>query len=82
MNEPRRSCINHRGLTLLTIAAVFTFLPTFVLAQGETVEVTGSAVTIGRGKALVARSITKNGKTLVLHDVQGFRAWSGRGRNN
>ncbi len=55
----------------------------FSFAKGEVIEVIGSKVTIQDEGALLAREITKDGKTLVLRNAQGIPAWSGsRWRNN
>jgi hypothetical protein len=55
----------------------------FSFAKGDTVEVTGSKVTIGGKEALLAREIIKDGKTLVLRNAQGVPEWSGgRRRSN
>ena len=49
----------------------------FSFAKGDEVEVTGSKVTMGGGESLIAREITKGGKTLVLRDKTGKPEWSG-----
>ena len=48
----------------------------FSFAKGDEVEVTGSKVTVGGGESLIAREITKGGKTLVLGDKTGKPEWS------
>lgn len=53
----------------------------FAFAPGETIEVVGSKVTIGGQEALLAREITKDGKTLVLRNAQGVPNWSGGRRS-
>lgn len=53
----------------------------FTFAEGDQVEVTGSKVTYKGKDAIVAREITKDGKTLTLRDAQGFPAWAGHRRN-
>ncbi len=50
----------------------------FSFAKGDAVEVLGSKVTIDGKEALLAREITKDGKTLVLRNAQGIPQWSGR----
>lgn len=49
----------------------------FVFAPGDTIKVVGSKVTITGHEAVVAREITKDGKTLVLRNAQGVPKWSG-----
>ncbi len=53
----------------------------FTFTKGDTIEVVGSKVTIADKEVLLAREITKNGKTLVLRNAQGVPEWSG-GRSN
>ncbi len=48
-------------------------------AKGDRIEVVGSKVKIGAADALIARQVTKDGKTLTLRDAQGVPQWS-RGR--
>ena len=47
---------------------------------GDTVEVTGSKVTLNNQPALIAREVKVNGATLKLRDDQGLPVWRGRGR--
>jgi hypothetical protein len=47
---------------------------------GDTVEVTGSKVTLNNQPALIAREIKVNGATLKLRDDQGLPVWRGMGR--
>ena len=55
----------------------------FSFTKGDTIEVVGSNVTLQNKDALLAREITKDGKTLVLRNAQGVPEWSGsRWRNN
>ena len=55
----------------------------FAFAKGDVIEVVGSKVTIADKEALLAREITKDGKTLVLRNAQGIPQWSrGRRRGN
>lgn len=49
----------------------------FSFAKGDKIEVVGSKVTISGKEALLAREITKDGKTLVLRNAQGIPEWSG-----
>jgi hypothetical protein len=50
----------------------------FAFAKGESVEVVGSKTNVGGQGVLIARQITKDGKTLTLRDEQGFPKWSRR----
>jgi hypothetical protein len=54
----------------------------FSFAEGDQVEILGSKVTIGGTETLLAREITKDGKTLVLRDAQGIPQWAGGRRRN
>jgi len=54
----------------------------FSFAKGDTVEVVGSKVSIEGKEVVLAREITKDGKTLVLRNAQGFPLWSGGRRSN
>ncbi len=49
----------------------------FAFANGDKIQVTGSKIQINGADALIAREITKDGKTLTLRDKQGFPKWSG-----
>jgi hypothetical protein len=51
----------------------------FSFAKSDTIEVVGSKTTLAGTEALLAREITKDGKTLVLRDAQGIPQWA-RGR--
>jgi hypothetical protein len=51
----------------------------FVLKAGDTVEVTGSKVTLNNQPALIAREVQVNGATLKLRDDQGLPVWRGMG---
>jgi hypothetical protein len=53
----------------------------FTFAKGDTIEVVGSKVTISGKEVLLAREITKDGKTLVLRNAEGIPEWSGGRRN-
>jgi DNA/RNA endonuclease YhcR with UshA esterase domain len=48
----------------------------FSFAKGDSIEVVGSKTTIRGTEALIARQITKDGKTLVLRDAQGIPQWA------
>ncbi len=52
----------------------------FAVKVGDTVEVTGSQVTLNNQPALIAREVTVNGVTLKLRDDQGIPVWRGMGR--
>jgi hypothetical protein len=52
----------------------------FAFAAGDTVEVTGSKVTVSGKQYIVAREITKEGKTLTLRDKSGVPSWAGQRR--
>lgn len=53
----------------------------FTFAKGDPIEVVGSKVAMAGQEALLAREITKNGKTLVLRNTKGIPEWSGGRRN-
>ena len=52
----------------------------FPIKVGDTVEVTGSKVTLNNQPALIAREVKVNGATLKLRDDQGLPVWRGMGR--
>jgi hypothetical protein len=52
----------------------------FGVKVGDTVEVTGSKVTLNNQAALIAREVTVNGTTLKLRDDQGLPVWRGMGQ--
>ncbi len=52
----------------------------FSFAKGDSIEVLGSKINLSGTDTLLAREITKGGKTLSLRDKDGFPLWSGRGR--
>jgi hypothetical protein len=52
----------------------------FAVKAGDTLEATGSHVTLDNQPALIAREVKVNGQTLILRDAQGFPLWRGRGR--
>ena len=49
----------------------------FSFAKGDSVEVTGSKVTMGGTEYVIAREIVKDGKTLQLRDKNGTPEWAG-----
>ncbi len=49
----------------------------FSFAKGDQVQVLGSLVKLNNADALLAREITKDGKTLTLRNAQGIPQWSG-----
>jgi len=54
----------------------------FSFAKGDQIEVLGSKVKIAEADVLIAREITKAGKTLTLRNAQGIPLWSGGRRAN
>ena len=48
----------------------------FSFAKGDTIEVLGSKVNLNGKPAILAREITKDGRTLVLRNAQGIPEWS------
>jgi hypothetical protein len=54
----------------------------FSFAKGDPVEVTGSRMKWNGADVLIAREISKNGKTLVLRNAQGIPQWSGGRRRS
>lgn len=51
----------------------------FAFAKGDSVEVTGSRITMGVMKFVIAREVIKDGKTLTLRDKTGTPQWAGKG---
>jgi len=51
----------------------------FNFAAGDQVKVVGSKVMFGGAPAILAREVTKDGKTLNLRDTTGRPVWAGRG---
>jgi len=51
----------------------------FSFAKGDVVEILGSKVSMAGEETLLAREITKAGKTLVLRNAQGIPEWAGAG---
>jgi len=54
----------------------------FVVKVGDTVEATGSQVTLNNQPALIAREVKVKGTTLKLRDDQGLPVWRGMGRGS
>lgn len=48
----------------------------FTFAKGDQIEVLGSRVKVGATDALLAREVSKDGKTLVLRDASGIPKWN------
>ena len=51
----------------------------FAVKTGDSVEVTGSQVTLENLPTIIAKDVTVNGKTWKLRDDQGLPAWRGMG---
>ena len=51
----------------------------FTFAKGDSVEVTGSRITMGAMEFVIAREVIKDGKTLTLRDKTGTPEWAGTG---
>jgi hypothetical protein len=51
----------------------------FAVKAGDSLEVTGSQVTLNNQPAIIAREVKVNGQTLKLRDDQGLPAWRGMG---
>ena len=51
----------------------------FSFAKGDSIDVTGSKVTMGGSEYVVARQVVKDGKTLTLRDKAGIPEWAGKG---
>jgi len=52
----------------------------FAVKAGDTLEITGSKVTLNNQPAVIAREVKVEGKTLKLRDDQGVPVWRGMGR--
>jgi hypothetical protein len=52
----------------------------FAVKVGDTVEATGSKVTLNNQPTLIAREVKVNGTILKLRDDQGLPVWRGMGR--
>ncbi len=48
----------------------------FSFAKGDQIQVLGSKVLIAGNEVLLAREITKDGKTLILRNEQGIPQWA------
>jgi hypothetical protein len=51
----------------------------FSFATGDSLEVTGSKITMNGAGYIIAREVVKNGKSLTLRDRGGKPQWSGIG---
>lgn len=51
----------------------------FSFAKGDSVDVTGSKVTMDGKEHVIAREVVKDGKTLTLRDKNGVPEWAGSG---
>lgn len=51
----------------------------FTFAKGDSVDVTGSKITMGAMEFVIAREVVKDGKTLTLRDKTGTPQWAGTG---
>ena len=51
----------------------------FYFAKGDSIEVSGSKVTMGGTEYVIARELVKAGKTLTLRDKTGTPEWAGQG---
>ena len=89
MGRRRTQGMQYRGVTLKTDQGSLLvhlgpgwFLDgkKFALKVGDTVEATGSKVTLNNQPALIAREVTANGATLKLRNDQGLPVWRGMGR--
>jgi hypothetical protein len=47
------------------------------IEKGDTLEVTGSKVTMGGKEVVIAREVKKAGKTFTIRDANGRPAWAG-----
>lgn len=52
----------------------------FAVKVGDTLEVTGSQVTLNNQPAIIAREVKVDGQTIKLRDDQGIPAWRGMGQ--
>ena len=52
----------------------------FTVSKGNSIEVTGSRVTINGTEYIIAREVIKQAETLTLRDKTGIPAWAGMGR--
>ncbi|MBZ5633321.1 MAG: hypothetical protein LAO55_09350 [Acidobacteriia bacterium] len=51
----------------------------FAFAKGDSIEVTGSKITMAAMEFVIAREVVKDGKTLTLRDKTGTPQWAGSG---
>ncbi len=49
----------------------------FTFTKGDSIELTGSKVTMGGTDYVIAREVIKDGKTLTLRDKNGVPQWAG-----
>jgi hypothetical protein len=69
-----------RGTLLVHLGPVkFLEQQQFAPKVGDTVTVTGSKLTTGKGDVIVAAEVKSGGKTLTLRDAQGIPVWRGKG---
>ena len=50
----------------------------FALKVGDTMSVTGTKLTTGRGEVILASEVKSGGRTLTLRDAQGIPVWRPR----
>jgi hypothetical protein len=68
-------------LPVLAGPSVYITNKQFSFAKGDEIEVLGSKLSVDGKDVLLAREITKGGKTLVLRNAQGVPEWArARGR--
>jgi hypothetical protein len=51
----------------------------FAPKVGDTMSVTGSKLTTGKGEVILAAEVKNGGKTITLRDAQGIPLWRGQG---
>lgn len=67
------------GLTTVALGpSSFIASSGFSFAKGDTVEITGSKVSMGGKEWIIAREVVKEGKTLTLRDKDGNPKWAGK----
>lgn len=49
----------------------------FTFAKGDSIELTGSRISMGDAEYVLAREVVKNGKTLTLRAKNGVPKWAG-----
>ena len=66
------------GLATVALGpAAFITSSGFKFEKGDSVEITGSKVTMSGEEWIIAREVIKNGKTLTLRDKNGNPKWAG-----